>query len=154
MPDSAFTDLEKLGNVKALVAPNAFHYLGLATWRARYPDVPIFAPAQSIARITSKTKLSGIRPLPEAKALTTGDVELVDMPHYKTGEVLVKAKKGSHVVWYVTDALMNLPELPPSFIFRTIFSLTKSGPGLRPNAIAATFMMADKRALYRWLRAE
>ena len=49
--ESVFTDLEAHGKVRAIVAPNAFHNMGLAGWKARYPDAPIFAPAQSIPRL-------------------------------------------------------------------------------------------------------
>ncbi|MFX8320099.1 hypothetical protein ABTL33_18750, partial [Acinetobacter baumannii] len=76
------------------------------------------------------------------------------MPSYKTGEALVRFKIESELVWYVTDAIMNLRELPPSFPFKYFFKWTKSAPGLRPNGIAARFMMRDRAAVYRWLRSE
>src|SRR4051812_44669688 len=84
-PDTMFTELEKHGPVRALIAPNAFHSLGLSPWKARYPDAPIFAPAQSIARLEKRTKLTGIRPVADMQKLLGDRVELVDMPHYKTG---------------------------------------------------------------------
>src|SRR5262245_39418537 len=62
IPDSAFTDLEKHGPLKALVAPNAFHNMGLSPWKARYPEVPVFAPAQSIKRLEKQSKVTGILP--------------------------------------------------------------------------------------------
>jgi hypothetical protein len=76
------------------------------------------------------------------------------MPHYKTGEVLVRYKNGDQLVWYVTDVIMNLKELPPKFPFNLMFKWTKSAPGLRPSGIAAMFMVKDKASLYRWIRAE
>jgi hypothetical protein len=76
------------------------------------------------------------------------------MPHYKTGEVLVRMKHGPHIAWYVTDVVMNMAKLPPKFPFKQMFSWTKSGPGLRPNGVAAMFMIKDKKALYRWMREE
>src|SRR6185437_15051035 len=88
VPGESFAELEKHGKVRALIAPNAYHHMGLPEWKARYPEAEIFAPAQSIARVEKQTKLGGIRPLAEAAKL--GDrVELVDMPHFKSGEVLV-----------------------------------------------------------------
>jgi hypothetical protein len=38
--------------VRALIATNAFHTLGIASWKARFPDASVFAPAQSLARVT------------------------------------------------------------------------------------------------------
>src|SRR6185295_9515323 len=85
-----FDDLSPYGPVRALVASNAFHYLGLPEWKARFPEAGVFAPAQSIARVERQSKLSGIRPLADAAAIAGSRLELVDMPHYKTGEVLVR----------------------------------------------------------------
>jgi len=146
---SCFEELEKTGPVRALVASNAYHYLGLPAWKARYPDAPVFAPAQSIARLEKRSKIAGIRPLSEAKL--GGRVELVDMPHYKTGEVLVRWPiEGGGYAWYVTDVMFNMRELPRG-PFGWIMKWTRSGPGLRRNALAGPLMIKDKRALYAWL---
>jgi hypothetical protein len=152
-PESTFAGIEKRGKVRALVASNAFHNMGVGAWKERFPDAKLFAPAQAIARVEKKGKVTGVHPLSEIGALAGPELELIDMPHYKTGEVLVRVKHGKHVVWYVTDVIMNLPKVPQGF-FGTLSKWTKSAPGLRPNGISAMFMMKDKKSLYRWLRAE
>lgn len=149
-PDSMFTELEKHGPVRAIVAPNAFHSLGLAPWKARYPDVPIFAPAQSIARLEKQTKLTGIRPVADMQGMLGDGVEIIDMPHYKTGEALVRWRIDGGYAWYVTDVIFNMPKLPPG-LFGLVMRWTRSAPGLRRNALAGLFMVKDKRALYGWL---
>src|SRR5690349_2110778 len=60
---STFEALSKYAPVRALVASNAFHYLGIPEWKRRFPEAAIFAPAQAIARISRQTKLDEIRPL-------------------------------------------------------------------------------------------
>ena len=149
-----FDDLSQFGAVRALVASNAFHYLGLREWKARFPGAAMFAPAQSIARVERQSALTGIRPLVEAAPITGSGLELVDMPHYKTGEALVRIDTGRGLVWYVTDVIMNLPVLPKQPIFKLMFRLSRSGPGLRFNHIAPLFMVRDKAALHRWLADE
>ena len=149
-----FDDLAQYGPVRALVASNAFHYLGIGEWKARFPEAAIFAPAQSIARVERQSKLSGIRPLSEAASITGTAVELIDMPHYKTGEVLVRITTARGVAWYVTDVIMNLPVLPRNPVFRLAFRLSGSGPGPRFNNIAPIFMVKDRAALRRWLCEE
>ena len=42
-----FEALSRHGPVRALVASNAFHHLGLPEWKARFPEAVVFAPAQS-----------------------------------------------------------------------------------------------------------
>ncbi len=149
-----FEDLSAYGTVRALVASNAFHHLGLAEWKAQYPDALIFAPAQSIARVERQTKLRGIRPLAEAASIMGSRLELTDMPHYRTGEVLVRMATERGLAWYVTDIIMNLRALPRNPVVSLMFWLSGSGPGLRINNIAPLFMVRDKAALKRWLTAE
>jgi hypothetical protein len=152
-PEAAFAELEGLGKIAALVASNAYHHLGIAPWKARFPEAAVFAPAQSIARVAKQSKLPGIRPLAEAVALCGAEVELIDMPHYKTGELLVRFRSGAELVWYTTDVLMNFPKLP-KFPIGTVFKWTGSAPGLRLNGFNPFFMMHDKHAVWRWLKAE
>lgn len=152
--DGVFEDLARYGRVRALVASNAFHYLGLAEWKARFPQAPLFAPAQSIARIAHRAKLGDIRPLAEAAPIAGARVELIDMPHYRTGEVLVRAASARGLVWYVTDIVMNLRVLPPNPLVGLLFRLSGSGPGLRLNRLGSLVMVRDRAALKRWLAAE
>jgi hypothetical protein len=149
-----FDDLVPYGKVVALIASNAFHHMGLGEWKARFPDAAVYAPAQSVERVEKHSKLTGIRPLAGAKAVAGEGVELVDMPHYKTGEVLVRIRTTRGPVWYVTDIIMNLRELPPNPVVKLMFGLSKSAPGLRFNNIAPLFMVADKAALRRWFTEE
>jgi hypothetical protein len=148
--ESAFTELEQRGAVRALVAPNAFHYMGVPSWKARFPDAPVFAPAQSIARVEKRAKRAGVRPVAEATKLLGDRVEILDMPYYRTGEVLVRWRVDGGWAWYVTDVAMNMPEVPKG-PFGLLAKWTKSAPGFRRNAISATFMVKDKRALYAWI---
>jgi hypothetical protein len=151
--ERTFAELEARGKVTALVASNAFHTMGIAPFKARFPDAKVFAPAQSIARVEKKSKTAGIKPLSASRDVAGANVDLLDIPHYKTGEVLVRARSGSNVLWYVTDVLMNVPEVPPG-IAGMIFKWTGSMPGLRRNNVAPVFMMKDKRSVWRWLHEE
>jgi len=154
VPPSVFTDLHQYGVVRALVASSAFHHLGLREWNKWFPNAAIFAPAQSIARVERQAKLHGIQPLAKASSITGPRLELIDMPHYKTGEVLVRIKTERGLVWYVTDIVMNMRTLPDNRIMRLVFKLTRSGPGLKFNNIAPLFMVKNKGELKRWLAAE
>ena len=147
----AFDGLTRYGEVRALVAPNAFHTLGLAEWKACFPEAEIYAPAQAIARVESQSGLSGIRPVGE---LAVADVEFIDMPYYRTGEVLLRIASGRGPAWYVTDVILNMRRLPPNPLAKLVFGLSRSGPGLRFNNIAPFFMVQDRKALRHWLAEE
>ncbi len=152
--DNVFEDLQRYGPVRALVAPNAFHHMGIPAWKRRFPDAAVFAPAQSIARVERKTGLHGIRPLAEAAAIAGPRLQLTDMPHYRTGEALVRTSTDRGLVWYVTDVIMNMPALPAHPVAKMLFKLSGSAPGLKYNNIASLFMVKNTKALKRWLAAE
>lgn len=149
-----FDELAAYAPVRALVASNAFHFLGIPEWKARFPEAEIYAPAQSIARVERKTGIAGVRPLADAGALAGPSLELIDMPYYKTGEVLIRASTARGRIWYLTDIVLNMPELPAHPIAKAVFGLSRSAPGLRVNNIGPIFMVRDKRALKRWLAGE
>src|SRR5690242_6997399 len=121
-------DLEPYGAVRALVATNAFHHMGIPEWKRRFPDATVFAPALSIARVKRQTALPDIRPVAELASLAGSNPQLIDMPHYRTGEVLLRLDCERGLTWYVTDVILNMPELPPHPIFGTLFKLTGSAP--------------------------
>lgn len=152
--EANFAALAAYGPVIALVATNAFHTMGLAEWKARFPAAAAFAPAQSIARLEKRTGQHGIRPVAEAAPLLGDRLRITDMPHYKTGEVLVRIDSGRGPVWYVTDVIFNFRRVPPHPLVGLVFRLGRVAPGLRFNNLAALFMMQDKRAVKRWLADE
>jgi len=151
---SVFEELSLHGQVCALIAPNAFHHLGLREWTSLFPAAQVYAPAQSIARLEHRTRLMNIRPLAELGALTGAHLRLVDMPFYRTGEALVSAESERGLVWYLTDIVTNFAALPDHLIVKILFGLSGSAPGLRFNNIASTLMVRDKAALKRWLADE
>jgi hypothetical protein len=152
--EASFEDLRAHGPVRALVASNAFHHMGIPEWKRRFPDAEVFAPAQSVKRVERQTKLSGIRPLSDAAAITGLHLELVDMPYYRTGEVLVRVKTARGLIWYVTDIILNLQVLPRNPIINLLFRSTGSAPGLTYNKVGPLFMVKDRPALKRWFAVE
>lgn len=152
--DACFDALATYGPVSALVAPNAFHHLGLREWKRRFPDAQVYAPAQSIDRVARKSGLAGIRPVTDLARRTGPGVELTDMPHYRTGEALVRMSTSRGRVWFITDFVLNLETLEGPLAARVLLKATGSAPGLRINNIGPTFMVRDKSALKRWLAAQ
>jgi len=149
----AFAEVEGMGEVVAIVAPNRMHTLGIASWSARFPKANVYAPAQAADTVAKKAGVS-VHPVSEATGLLGSEIELLDMPHYKAGELLVRMKTPAvGVAWYVTDVLFNMPKLPPMPI-GLIFKILGSAPGFKKNPVNAWLMMSDKRAVYRWLKEE
>ena len=152
--DDAFEALAARAPVRALVATNAYHTLGLAPWKARFPDAAVFAPPQALQRVTKVSGIGGIRPLGEAAALTGERVALIELPYFRSGEALIKIRAAEGLLWYVTDIILNLPRLPSNPLFAMLFKLSNRAPGLRLNRIAPLFMVRDRPALWQWLAAD
>jgi len=55
-PMAVQDELAADGGVSALLAPNAYHYLGQEAWRRRFPTATSWAPSGALPRIASKTK--------------------------------------------------------------------------------------------------
>lgn len=153
--DRVFDALTSQAPIAAIVAPNAFHNMGIHAWHERFPEAKLFAPAQSIARVEKKGKVTNVAPVADAKDLCGDAIELVDIPHYKTGEVLVKVKAPSGPIWHVTDLIFNFPTLPPGLFVKILFTwFTDSAPGFKLSGLAAFLQMKDKKGVYRWLKEE
>jgi hypothetical protein len=153
--EGLYKALEERGKIAAIVAPNAYHNMGVRPWHERFPEAGLFAPAQSIARVEKKSGVEGVKPVAAAADLCGDALELIDMPYYKTGEVLVRAPSSAGAIWHVTDIIFNWQSLPPGFIVKLLFNvLTDSAPGFKLAGPPGWFMMKDKRSVYRWVKEQ
>ena len=112
-PAAALDELANEGGVSALVAPNAFHHLGQAAWRARFPDAVSYAPASALPRLASKCAAVPFRPAEELVARLPGAVGIVEPAGMKAPDLFVRATSGADTVYrynklpalvYVKDA--------------------------------------------------
>lgn len=143
----ALDDLKTRGEVEAIVANNGFHHLGIARWREAFPRARCFAATGAAKRIAKKSKTAGeLEPLSALEPMLGDGIAVVEAPTSKCGETWARvAIDGGHV-WYASDLLANLDKLPSNFIFRTMFKLTKSGPGYSVFGLAVKFIIKDKKA--------
>jgi hypothetical protein len=142
--------LRELGEVRALVANNAYHHLGQAAWRARFPDAVSYAPAGTIPRLTKQTKGIPFRSLDELVLPTSVRCEVP--PGYKQGETIarIETRKGS--VWYAGDLFANMQRLPPPPV-KWLFSATDSAPGFKLFRPAVWLLMKNAKQVRDWALA-
>ena len=152
-PAATFEELTQYGTVRGLIATNAFHFMGIAEWKERFPLAEVYAPEQSIDRVQRKTKLA-VKPLAHVRAIAGLHVDFIDMPHYRTGEALIKIRTSRGLTWYVTDIILNIQELPKNPLLKFLFTFSGSAPGLRYNNVGPRFMVRDLPALKKWLDDE
>lgn len=152
MSDAGFAELEKHGKPVALIAPNGFHHLGVPAWKKRYPDARLFAHPVAAKRIRKQAPDLGDFESCDALAGMLSDDVWIGIPEgMKHGDVVARVRLADGHFWYFNDLVMNLPRLPGNFAIRTLFKLTKSGPGFAVTRLIVKFLVKDKRAFKAWL---
>lgn len=152
--EAGFTELDALGRVSALVAPNGFHHLGLPAFAARYPDAKLYANPSASKRIAKKyPKMRAFESMEALEARLPAGLRIFDPPHMKTPDAMAWAETPSGVIWYSNDVLGNLSELPSAWILRKLFEWTKSAPGFKVNRLVLKFFR-PQAPFAEWFRSE
>jgi hypothetical protein len=153
LDDAAARELESFGPVRALVANNGFHHMGLGEWRRRFPLARCFAAPAAARRIEKKNPAAGhLEPLDALPALAGPDIGVHGVADSPAGESWCWVRASGGYVWYVSDVLINLPALPAALLPRLLFRATGSAPGFRVFHLALARMVKDKKAALRQLR--
>ncbi len=102
MSADARDQLDQMGGVTALLAPNHYHNKGLQEHVDAYPDASLVCTTAAEPRLRKITGLS-FAPLGELSAHLADGYAFLEPDGVKTGEVWVQIK-GSENAWIVTDA--------------------------------------------------
>lgn len=132
-------------DVRALIAPNHFHYLGVPEWSERFPKAHVVASAGARTRLEKKLG-RGVGEL-ERLALPLGMTWLFP-EGTKNGEVWLEVER----TWVVCDAFFNEPENPTG-TFGLGCRLTGTTPGLRIGGTWPLLHLASRAQYRRWLTA-
>jgi glyoxylase-like metal-dependent hydrolase (beta-lactamase superfamily II) len=142
--------LSEFGEVRALIANNAFHHLGQGPWRARFPKAESYVAPQALATLRKKAASIPFRSLDELSLPPT--VKIHVLPGFKNGDVLVSVGTRQGSLWYTGDLLTNIQRTPgPPLSW--LFSWTDSAPGFRLFKLGVWFFVNDKRALKERMNA-
>lgn len=140
---AAFSDLDALGKVVALVAPGAYHNMGLPSWHARYPEAKLLTTGAGIAHIAKQhPTLPPMANASELGNLAGGALAVYETPG-KQGDLLVFVKRADGVTCFSCEYLVNWVDMPSNPIFRWVFAWTKSAPGVRLAKPSAWFLRAN-----------
>lgn len=99
---NARDQLESLGNVTLLLAPNHYHNKGLKEYADVFPDASLVCSAASESSLKKITGLD-FSPLSTLGCRLKEEYEFLEPDGLKTGEVWLQAK-GAELAWIVTDA--------------------------------------------------
>jgi len=150
--DALFEELDALGSPSLILAPNHYHHLALPRYLKRYPHaVPVASPG-AIPRL-KKQGHPYIRDFHELLSKLPPDVELVENPESKTGEVWVSVQESSgERTWIVCDAFFNVTQ-PMGGAFGKVLNLLQIQPGLRISRLFRALGVKNVKTYREWLLA-
>ncbi len=149
LPEEAFTGLAALGEPATLFAPNHFHHLGLAEWRARFPGVRVVASEAALPRLRAKSPVP-FEPLAALAAALPANVRFLEPPGLKNGEAWVRVQGAGGVVWVVSDAFHHVVE-PVRGVEGVLLRALGIVPGLRIGTTFKLLAVRDRRAYREWV---
>lgn len=144
-PDGVYDEIASLGPVKALLAPNAFHNMGQAAWRARFPDALSFAPRGALGRLAGKTPGVPYVPLEEA-GFRLGPARFLVPGGMKTPDALFSLPFSAGCCWWLGDQFSNNSKADQIWPFRILSRIVANGPGFFCNPKPGLVYVADKAA--------
>lgn len=147
-----------LGHVVALVENNGAHHLGLGSATAHFPDAVTYATPLAAGRIRKKGKSYGaLEPIEKLRPKLGEAITLTEIEGTKIGDVVMHVRTERGTAFYASDFIANIEALPKNPLFRLMFKLTDSAPGLKVFGVYFRFYVADaalaRAHLVRELRA-
>jgi hypothetical protein len=142
--DADFAAAEQIGPVVALVAPSTAHDLGQPAWQERYPEAGVYGPSQGLEKL-NKLKLREFRPVSELAC--PDDMTMREAPATKSGSLWITSTRGARTVVFTDEIASNAIEPPSNLMFRFVFWLTSSGPGLTLNYVYSRIFVKDRSVI-------
>jgi len=142
-------ELDRLGSVSAIVAPNSFHHLNLANGVRRHPTAQLFtAPglARRVPGLPASVELTPELVVPWRERLSF----VVLGPHRGISEVLFFHSASRTLI--LTDLACNLVDLPRAFD-RVAWRLSGMPSGFGPNRNARRLLLRDRAGAREALHA-
>jgi hypothetical protein len=142
LDEPSMTEVETWGKPAFLLVPSAYHRLDAAAYKRRYPDLGVYAPRGSRAKVESRLAVDGTYD----DFPGDGAVKLERLAGVKDveGVMIVRSADGTTVV--VNDAVFNMDRKrdPFGFLFTTLMG---SAPGPRVSRLFKAAAVKDKKAM-------
>lgn len=103
LDDAARDSLQDLGTVTVLLAPNHYHNKAAAEYARAFPTAQLACSDGARQRLEKITglKFAGLDML---RTDLPAEMEMLEPPGLKTGEVWIQVRSETELVWIVTDA--------------------------------------------------
>lgn len=153
MGDALWQQVASLGTPRFLLAPNAYHNGGIATWKQRYPEVRVVAHSKAIPRLRKQVPGVEFEELSALSSVLPSGVRLLCPPQAKQGETGVSVKMKDGVGWFLVDNIMNEERIPGGGV-GFVMKVVGFKAGLITNPFFKHLFLKDTRAYKEWVSAE
>ncbi|WP_440959510.1 hypothetical protein ACFELO_05210 [Oceanicaulis sp. LC35] len=144
-PEGVYLEaLSHLGRVTALIAPNAAHTSGLASWKQRCPDAGIYAADAVTAKVA---KACGETVQPVSRMICPEGVMIYAAPGVTSGSLFMISSRGGKIVAYLDELVVCMRDWPRNWLSKALYFLTGTHPGLTLNYLFLHWFGKDKLAL-------
>jgi hypothetical protein len=152
--DAVADEVAEIGDPEILFAPNHFHHLSLAKWKARFPKARVVASDRARPRLAKQKRVLAanlsIEALSTVEAELPSGVRFLASPGTKNGETFLSLPWGEGRALVVCDAFFHVTRPTKGFTGAVLRALSVA-PGL---TIGKTFhwLGVEDRAIYgAWL---
>jgi hypothetical protein len=147
LDDATVHALNAIGPVRAIVAPNTFHYLFVPESRARFPDAALYAAPGLAERIDFK---SGASALDGDTNPWAGELEVAVLRGSpRSAEVIFLHRASRSLI--ITDALFNLAPMP-RWRDRMTWRVGGIPRGLGPARTSRKLLLCDPASVAECIR--
>jgi len=147
-PAAVFDALAAHGRITALIAPNGFHYLGQAAWRARFPNALSFAPAGALSRLAAKAPGIDFHRL-EDHLDHFAPARILIPNGMKAPDAMISLPVDDGWLWWLGDQYANIGKGDATLPLRFLSRLLTGGPGYHCNCRPEMVYVEDRAA---WAR--
>ena len=154
MSEESLSAIARAGEVVALVAPNKNHHVGLKSWRARFPDARVYAPAAALKALRGRYPDCSLDAIAALREQLPAEVVLRCSPHSKAGCTTLLVRRAAGWLWHTDDLVLNMDEYEGPLPVRWLMGLMRMVGGVRVNRMNRIFFVTDRAALKRELLAD
>jgi hypothetical protein len=131
LDEASMDAIESFGEPAFLIVPNGYHRLDAPAYKARYPELEVFAPSGSRSKVEEVIPVDGV--YEEFPGDGRVELEALDGVAHVEGVLVVRSLDGLTLVF--NDAIFNMDRKrdPLGFLVTTLFG---SAPGPRVSRLA------------------
>lgn len=140
--DPTMAAIAALGEIRAILVPNAFHRLDAKVFHDRFPAAQVVCPAGARAKVEQVVPVNATYDAAGSDGIV--ELQTLDGTKAREGAMIVRDRDGTTVV--LNDIVFNMPHVPgvQGFVLKNVVG---SSGGVKITRIVRLFLVADKRAL-------